>query len=106
MRPQPAASCREKNSWFDAMFRLCPQEADLAIRPLPEVSKWIWKIAPGGGIVMASEHYRALHDVHAPPLQSIERITGRPALFIQWNLTGPAQPQAGQQVRAWQGSET
>ena len=39
-----------------------------------------------------SEHYRALREVHEPLLKSIETITGKRAEFIQWNLTGPAQP--------------
>ena len=42
-----------------------------------------------------SEHYQAIREVHGPLLKSIETITGKRAPFIQPNMTGPVQSQAG-----------
>jgi hypothetical protein len=57
-----------------------------------------------------SEHYQALRKVHGPLLKSIETITGKRAPFIQPNMTGPVQSQAGPQavsdVRARPGTST
>ena len=43
-------------------------------------------------LAYGSEHYRALQSVHEPLLKAVEQVTGKPAPFIQWNLTGPAKP--------------